>query len=110
VIIDYGFMDISHFNDYKSRWTKYNNIVLDIHYYHAFGQFWNDMASTQDTRVKSWDVHKKMACEFSNKMLKTGRFEVMYYFVHTIIVFLLPNINIEKLYQFVLNLIIESIE
>jgi len=65
-------MDISHFRDYKSKWSNYDNIILDIHSYHAFGQYWNDMAETKESRMKSWEVHKKMACQFPNKMAKTG--------------------------------------
>jgi hypothetical protein len=52
----------------------YEGVILDVHYYHAFGKYWNEMASGPLSRTKSWETHKKVACQFSDTIKKSGKF------------------------------------
>lgn len=71
VSIQQGFRPWYNFYDYMSDPDKYTKVALDIHSYHAFGPFWNLVAS-QDN---AWSVNLEAAClyhwELMNVTLNT---------------------------------------
>ena len=72
VVFD-SFWDTARFKDYMPKDDGYHGVYLDTHYYHAFGKFWNEMASGPLARIKSWETHKKIACQFSKTMALAGK-------------------------------------
>jgi hypothetical protein len=53
VIID-SFWSPESFNGYMSSKENFEGVFLDTHIYHAFGPYWNDMASGPLSRDKCY--------------------------------------------------------
>ena len=67
VVIEQAFKEGRHFLNYMSTDEGYTGVNLDMHLYHAFGSFWNDMAVASQ-REQSWQIHVKHACHYASKV------------------------------------------
>ena len=64
-MIQQAFRNPLDFVNYMPLSQGYINVVLDLHMYHAFGNYWNDMAAKlQD----GWATNIKAACNYASKM------------------------------------------
>ena len=62
VVIQQAFRDPSDFIGYMTESEGYFGVQLDLHNYHAFGSYWNDLAG----QPQGWSVNLQEACDFPN--------------------------------------------
>ena len=63
VVIQQAFREPLEFVDYMTEAQGYSNMALDLHEYHAFGDYWNGLAE----QPEGWATNIQVSCDYAAK-------------------------------------------